>query len=697
MFSRITRTALIVCVAMAGPAGISQAGALGDPLEASPTPTFTPLPSASPTATAVLPDGPQTFVVGSTGDGSDANPGDGVCDDGSGACTLRAAAEETLALASPPCVELYEHTIDLAVAGVIELAEPVYLGAGACFRTLHVNGPGSADLTLLGGGLVLGGTGAAGTQATVRGLTVRTAGIGITHQATNLGFLSQVTLRDVVLTDNDIGIGFGFRASLIVEQARIEGNGGDGIGPLSDDSLQANAITVRDSVITGNGGDGLDAYALQIAVSGSTITGNAGGGVRGPILSVVSPQITITDSTVADNGGSGVELGGEGLRVTASTLSGNGAGGAFIARGPAAFVNSTISGNHTAGDGGGIRFAGGGTLGLHNVTIAANRADDDGDGSGDGGGVHLGDGSATVANTIIAGNTDAGGEAPDCAGTLAACSYSLIEDVAGCSATGTGNLLGVAAGLGLLGSNGGTTLTHLPDATSPVRDAGDPAGCLDGDGLALASDQRGHLRPQGAGCEIGAIELDPVACDPTACSDNDPCTTDSCGASGCVHAATPATGCAVAGASALIIRQGSDDTKDAFVWKWARGAAVDWAADLDGTRAAVCIYAGNAGTPIARALLPETGWKTVRRGLRFKGSGPDGLTAAIFKEGREGRARFVVRGGGAALPDPALPASLPLIVQLRRSDSPRCLESRFDAPRDNGETRFRARLPVRRP
>lgn len=693
MVPRVARTVLYVCVAAAGLAGGSGAFALDASPVASPTPTFTPLPASSPTFTPLAPTGAQPFVVGSTGNGGDANPGDGFCDDGTGACTLRAAAEETLALSAPPCVEWFEHTIDLAVSGVITLEQPVYLAAGACGRTVRVNGPGSDALTVLGGGLVVGGSGAAGSETSVRGLTVRTAGIGIHHQATNLGFPSAVELVDVVLTDNDVGIGFGFRAMLTVADATIDGNRGPGLGRARDDGAQANDLTVRDSRIRDNGGAGIDAYALRVAVERASITGNGGAGVAAP-GGVVMPEVTIIDSTIADNGGSGVTADG-GLRVAGSTLSGNGDGGAVVTAGAAQFVNSTISGNRTAGDGGGIRFAGGGTLALHNVTIAANRADDDGDGSGDGGGVHLAAGSATVANTILAGNTDAGGEAPDCAGTLAACSYSLIEDAAGCTATGTGNLLGTAAGLGLLAGNGGTTLTHMPDVTSPVRDAGDPAGCRDGDGALLASDQRGSARPQGAACDIGAVELAPAACTPAACDDGDPCTTDSCAASGCVHAATPASGCALAASSALVIRQGSDDAQDAFVWKWTRGAAVDWAADLAGAHAAVCIYAGNAGTPIARALLPESGWTAVARGLRFKGNGPDGLTAAIFKEGRAGRSRFVVRGDGAALPDPSLPASLPLVIQLRRNDSPRCLESRFDAPRDNGTTRFRARLPMR--
>src|SRR5262249_8419651 len=39
-----------------------------------------------------------TFVVGSTGGTPDAVPGNGACDDGSGACTLRAAIQEANAL-----------------------------------------------------------------------------------------------------------------------------------------------------------------------------------------------------------------------------------------------------------------------------------------------------------------------------------------------------------------------------------------------------------------------------------------------------------------------------------------------------------------------------------------------------------------------------------------------------------------------
>lgn len=58
------------------------------------TPTVTDTPTASPSTTPT----PSTFTVDSTGDGGDISPGDGVCDDGTGHCTLRAAIEEVNAL-----------------------------------------------------------------------------------------------------------------------------------------------------------------------------------------------------------------------------------------------------------------------------------------------------------------------------------------------------------------------------------------------------------------------------------------------------------------------------------------------------------------------------------------------------------------------------------------------------------------------
>ena len=58
--------------------------------------------------------------------------------------------------------------------------------------------------------------------------------------------------------------------------------------------------------------------------------------------------------------------------------------------------------------------------------------------------------------------------------------------------------------LGPLADNGGPTATRMPDPASHAIDGGDPATCP-------ATDQRGVARPQGAVCDIGAVEAPAAA------------------------------------------------------------------------------------------------------------------------------------------------------------------------------------------
>ena len=58
------------------------------------------------------------FTVDSTVDSVDSNPGDGICADGTGACTLRAAVMETNALAGEDRINLPAGTYQLAIPGI---------------------------------------------------------------------------------------------------------------------------------------------------------------------------------------------------------------------------------------------------------------------------------------------------------------------------------------------------------------------------------------------------------------------------------------------------------------------------------------------------------------------------------------------------------------------------------------------------
>ena len=105
--------------------------------------------------------------------------------------------------------------------------------------------------------------------------------------------------------------------------------------------------------------------------------------------------------------------------------------------------------------------------------------------------------SMTLTNSILATN----GTDPSCSdesGTMVNGGHNLGSDTS-CVSAGT-SLASTEPMLGPLADNGGPTATMLPQPASPALDAG---------GTACGSaDQRGVLRPQGAACDIGAVEVE---------------------------------------------------------------------------------------------------------------------------------------------------------------------------------------------
>lgn len=192
--------------------------------------------------------------------------------------------------------------------------------------------------------------------------------------------------------------------------------------------------------------------------------------------------------------------GGAAFRATNVLLTGNtAANGAAIdaTGGTATLTDSAVIGNAATAKGGGIYLGGAASaLVTRNVTVAGNTAPD-------GAGIAVDQGAATLTATTVAQN----GGAPDVRGAVASraslvgsCAApltSLGATVAGdpaCAADRTAPLA-----LGGLGDHGGTTPTILPATGSPAIDV--DAACAAG-----GTDQRGAPRPQGAGCDAGAVE-----------------------------------------------------------------------------------------------------------------------------------------------------------------------------------------------
>ena len=196
-------------------------------------------------------------------------------------------------------------------------------------------------------------------------------------------------------------------------------------------------------------------------------------------------------------------------------------------------VNVTIGGNTASNHGGGIFLGSPRHIKMSSSTVAGNLADSDSDGNGDGGGIYIAPCSGTcptdffrVRNSILADNLDGSPSGPfahDCSGALTSEGYVLVE-TGSTGSVGTcrviGDLTGVVVesdpSLEPIDENGGTP-TYTGGSVPPTQalspgslaiDAGDPAGCLDGDGGALPRDERGADRV--GFCDLGSYEADGV-------------------------------------------------------------------------------------------------------------------------------------------------------------------------------------------
>jgi beta-glucanase (GH16 family) len=227
-------------------------------------------------------------------------------------------------------------------------------------------------------------------------------------------------------------------------------------------------------------GEGGTLTASDCQISGNTVTSGPAGGIYAHFHS------TVTLDRCAISGNSATDVGG-GLRLLGNSV----------------LRNTTITGNTATGWHGGGLFATDGTLDIESSTIAGNTAPD-----GAAGGLFVGTFgdsgvAASVTGTIIADNSG-----DECivgrfgAGpvTLDSTGHNLFADGT-CATAQSTDLVGVAAGLGPLGDNGGPTPTMALLDGSAALDAGDPA-------TAPAIDQRGVTRPQGLAPDIGAFERD---------------------------------------------------------------------------------------------------------------------------------------------------------------------------------------------
>lgn len=489
------------------------------------------------------------LTINSTADEVDATPGDGLCVSApSGLCTLRAAIMEANALAGGDQLLLPAGVYTLTIPGINEEAGrqgdldltsnlginalgpvPPVIDGNALDRVLHIHS--AAVVTI--------------SQVVIQnGALLSNQGGGILNQG-------RLTLSDSVVSHNTAEFGGGLMnyhggtlviASTIISENLAEGGGGIGnydLITMTSSSILSNTATDGAGGINNNNYTNGNMTLITTRIQGNVSSSNSGGIFNGATMTLLMSSVLENragDSQTPGVGGGITNLGA--LTVTQSVIGNNVAslegGGLYTwdtevlpdQDGLLTIVNSTLSGNHANESGGGM-YVVTGTVNLRNVTIADNIADYDSNLSGTGGGLYVySNYSPTVnlQNTLIADNDDLMAEGRDCFGILYSTGYNLIQDPTGCDlqGDGTGNLVGLPAGLDVLRHNGGPcvgaspcapTLTHALLPNSPAIDAGQTVACTDALGDVLRGDQRDFPRPfDGNGdnapiCDIGAYEL----------------------------------------------------------------------------------------------------------------------------------------------------------------------------------------------
>jgi hypothetical protein len=263
-----------------------------------------------------------------------------------------------------------------------------------------------------------------------------------------------------------------------------------------------------------DGGNAMRAFiigggaAINVTLKGLTIQhGNAGAGGGGAIETASLVTLYVTNCTIDHNaGGPGGGIYNLGtLLMSNSTVSRNtasaGGGGGIYNFNTLAVTNSTFGTNVANGGFGGGGIYNFNTLTLTNTTLSGNSA------AVAGGIVSTVGATMNATNSLVSGNTDSGGN-PDIGGVVTSHGHNLIGNATGNGPWLASDLTNVAANLGPLGNNGGTTQTFAPQAGSPATGAGDATVCANSVGnIPVASlDQRGSPRLHSV-CDVGAYQV----------------------------------------------------------------------------------------------------------------------------------------------------------------------------------------------
>jgi CSLREA domain-containing protein len=381
--------------------------------------------------------------VTTTLDGADPNPGDGVCNDGTGACTLRAAVQTANAVAGSNIVNLpagvYELTLkrdaDLpdAVTGDLDVTTVIdVVGAG------HASGCDGFGCTVID---AKGGKDRAFDVSTEGEL--RLENLGVRNGKAAKGDFNPVQL------DPEISGG------LVRVAGQLE----------TEDVVMERGSSPDDGGCIGfvDGASG----TLETTVITDCKTKDGGGAVESDFADVELDRVTLARSKASDEGG-GAEVSGGTFDVENATFSGNsgGEGGGIAAEdGAAVTINSSSFVNNKSKDGAAVQNDADSPATVEISNSLLRTAGKENNCSG----TILSEGG-NLENGTLCNFTFGGGDCPDC-------NPSVVEELA---------------------DNGGPVPTHALNADSQAINNGENASCAN-------TDARGAARV--GDCDSGSFEF----------------------------------------------------------------------------------------------------------------------------------------------------------------------------------------------
>ena len=503
-----------------------------------------------------------TFSVDSTADAPDVNPGDGICADSAGRCTLRAAIMEANAIGGTNTVDL-SLISDPSTPIILDIPgtdETVTGDATTGFTITSAHDAATGDLNITSSMSIVG----AGPDKTIiewdpsvkqdpakgdRVFHIEAVSSNIDVSISGVTIQNGVTSPPQVIATNSDGtyyqferwgggIAIGPAAAVTLIDPSVSGSesgsggedGGAGTGGSEEGEGAAviNSVTLTNVRIvdnqSGTAGGGISS-AAPLTLDNDLVSGNVattnGGGIYN------DAQLTIRNSTIgtmtgfsnansAEGGGGIFDTGMHNTLIEQSAIAGNKAvgGGGISSRSLVTMniVNTTIGGNQATDVGAGITADG--KVNLQNDTIAGNQAANDST-SGGAGVNAFGSGVYSFVNTLFQNNLVTGTGAPascGCSGSscktgvMVSGGHNLSDDSTCFLQSAVQDQADISTQLQALAANGGPTESMALLAGTPAVDAGDNANCP-------PTDQRGNMRPADGNlrgsmqCDIGAFEL----------------------------------------------------------------------------------------------------------------------------------------------------------------------------------------------